>query len=34
MVDLDVLMVAAGGRPVMHVLHTAIYKLRSGEHAE
>jgi acyl dehydratase len=33
-VDLDLLMVADGVRPVMHVLHTAIYKLRSDEHAE
>jgi len=32
-VDLDVLLVAGGVRPVMHVLHTAIYKLRSGGHA-
>ena len=33
-VDLDVLMVAGRVRPVMHVRHTAIYSLRSGEHAE
>jgi hypothetical protein len=33
-VDLDVLLVAGGVRPVMHVLHTAIYSLRSGEHGE
>lgn len=37
-VDLDVLLVAKGDadgeRPVMHVLHTAIYRLRSGERAE
>jgi len=31
-VDLDVLLVADGVRPVMHVRHTAIYKLRSTEH--
>jgi hypothetical protein len=33
-VDLDLLMVADGARPVTHVLHSAIYKLRSDEHAE
>jgi hypothetical protein len=33
-VDLDLLMVAEGVRPVTHVLHTAIYRLRSDEHAE
>ena len=32
-VDLDVLLVADGTRPVMHVLHSAIYRLRSGEQA-
>jgi hypothetical protein len=31
-VDLDVLFVADDTRPVMHVLHSAIYSLRSGEH--
>ena len=33
-VDLDVLLVADGTRPVMHVLHSAIYRLRSSEHGE
>jgi hypothetical protein len=33
-VDLDVLLVADGARPVMHVLHSAIYKLRASEHTE
>jgi hypothetical protein len=34
LVDLDVLLVADGVRPVMHVRHSAIYRLRSVEHAE
>jgi hypothetical protein len=34
LVDLDVLLVADGVRPVMHVRHSAIYRLRSAEHAE
>ena len=33
-VDLDVLLVADGARPVMHVLHSAIYRLRSSEHLQ
>jgi len=33
-VDLDVLMLAGGVRPVMRVRHTAIYRLRSNEHSE
>ena len=33
-VDLDVLLVADGTRPVMHVLHSAIYRLRSSEHLQ
>jgi hypothetical protein len=33
-VDLDVLLVADGSVPVMHVRHSAIYRLRSVEHAE
>jgi acyl dehydratase len=33
-VDLDLLMVADDTRPVMHVLHTAIYRLRSTDHQE
>src|SRR5205807_2341092 len=32
--DLDVLLVADGLDPVMHVHHRAIYRLRSGEHGE
>ena len=32
-VDLDVLLVADDVRPVAHVLHTAIYRLRPREHA-
>ena len=31
-VDLDLLLVAGGERPVMHVRHSAIYRLRSTEH--
>jgi len=34
LVDLDVLLVADGVRPVAHVRHSAIYRLRSAEHAE
>jgi acyl dehydratase len=33
-VDLDVLLVADGARPVMHVRHSAIYRLRSSGHTE
>jgi hypothetical protein len=33
-VDLDLLMVADDIRPVMHVLHSAIYRLRSTDHQE
>jgi len=33
-VDLDLLMVADGERPVMHVAHSAIYRLRSSEHGQ
>jgi len=34
LVDLDVLLVADGSVPVTHVRHSAIYRLRSVEHAE
>ena len=34
LVDLDVLLVAEGRRPVMHVRHSAIYALRSTEHPQ
>jgi len=34
LVDLDVLLVADGIQPVMHVRHTAIYRLRSTGHGE
>lgn len=33
-VDLDILMVADGIRPVMHVRHTAIYRLRPSRHSD
>jgi acyl dehydratase len=33
-VDLDVLFVADGVRPVMHVRHSAIYRLRTSGHTE
>ncbi|MBV8982599.1 MAG: MaoC family dehydratase [Acidimicrobiia bacterium] len=33
LVDLDVLLVADGARPVMSVRHTAIYRLRPAEHS-
>ena len=32
LVDLDVLLVADGVRPVMHVRHSAIYRLRPPSH--